>query len=79
VLALEEMQRRRKKGYVPAAAFLNAYLGLDDKEQSFTWLERAAEERSNMLMLLKVHLVRFTPRRRPVCRVFAASEPPVLT
>jgi len=73
------MQRRRKKGYVPAAAFLNAYLGLDDKEQSFTWLERAAEERSNMLMLLKVQLVRFTPRRPPVSRVFAASEPPVLT
>jgi hypothetical protein len=48
------MQRRRKKGYVPAAASLNAYLGLADKEQSFTWLERAAEERSNMLMLLKV-------------------------
>jgi len=73
------MQRRRKKGYLPAAAFLNAYLGLDDKEQSLTWLERAAEELSNMLILLKVHLVRFTLRRPPVCRVFAASEPPVLT
>jgi hypothetical protein len=28
-----------------------------------------------MLMLLKVHLVRLTVRRHPVCRVFAASEP----
>ena len=69
------MQRQRKNGYAPAAAFLNAYLGLDDKEQSFTWLERAVEERSNLLMLLKMHLVRFTLQQPPVCRVFAASEP----
>jgi len=52
---LDELQRRRQKGYVPAAAFLNAYLGLGDKEQAFTWLERAAEERSNITQFLKVH------------------------
>ncbi len=52
---LDELHRRRKAGYVPPAAFLNAYLGLGDKEEAFTWLERAAEERSNIMQFLKVH------------------------
>ncbi len=52
---LDELYRRRKAGYVPPAAFLNAYLGLGDKEEAFTWLERAAEERSNIMQFLKVH------------------------
>jgi len=64
--ALDELQRRRKKGYVPPAAFLNAYLGLGDKEEAFAWMERAAEEHSNILQFLKVHpffdLVRGDPR-----------------
>jgi TolB-like protein/Tfp pilus assembly protein PilF len=52
---LEELHQRRKAGYVPTAAFLNAYLGLGDTEQAFIWLERAAQERSNMTQFLKVH------------------------
>ncbi len=52
---LGELHRRRHKGYVPPAAFLNAYLGLGDTEEAFTWLGRAAEERSNILQFLKVH------------------------
>ena len=46
---------RRKAGYIPPAAFLNAYLGLGDTEEAFTWLGRAAEERSNITQFLKVH------------------------
>jgi len=52
---LDELHRRRKAGYVPPAAFLNAYLGLGDTEQAFIWLERAADERSNIVQFLKVH------------------------
>jgi TolB-like protein/DNA-binding winged helix-turn-helix (wHTH) protein/tetratricopeptide (TPR) repeat protein len=63
---LDELHARKKKGYVPAAAFLNAYLGLGDKEQSFVWLEHAAQERSDILKFLKVHpffdLLRDDPR-----------------
>lgn len=51
---LEELKTRRKKGYVPAGAFVNAYLGLGDKDQAFIWLERAYKEHSNTLQLLKV-------------------------
>jgi pentatricopeptide repeat protein len=52
---LDELKRRRQKGYVPAGAFVNAYLGIDDKEQAFAWLERAYQEKSNILQWLKVH------------------------
>ena len=52
---LDELHRRRKAGYVPPAAFLNAYLGLGDTEEAFVWMERAAEERSNIMQFLKVH------------------------
>jgi TolB-like protein/Tfp pilus assembly protein PilF len=66
VRVFEELHRRRQKGYVPAGAFLNAYLGLGDKEQAFAWMERAAEERSNIMQFLKVHpffdLLRGDPR-----------------
>jgi TolB-like protein/Flp pilus assembly protein TadD len=52
---LGELHSRRRQGFVPAAAFVNAYLGLGDKEESFAWLERAVEERSNIVQFLKVH------------------------
>jgi TolB-like protein/tetratricopeptide (TPR) repeat protein len=52
---LHELNRRRQSGYVPPAAFLNAYLGLDETEQAFTWFERSAEERSNIMQFLKTH------------------------
>jgi len=38
---LGELERRQKKGYVPAAAFVNAYLGLGDNERALVWLQRA--------------------------------------
>jgi tetratricopeptide (TPR) repeat protein len=63
---LDELHRRRQRGYVPAAPFLQAYLGLGDTEEAFVWLERAAEERSNIVQFLKVEpffdLIRGDPR-----------------
>jgi TolB-like protein/Tfp pilus assembly protein PilF len=52
---LAELNRQRKTGYVPAGAFVNAYLGLGDTEQSFYWLEQAYKEQSNILQFLKTH------------------------
>jgi pentatricopeptide repeat protein len=52
---LGELKQRQRRGYVPAAAFVNAYLGLDDREQAFVWLEKAYQEHSNILQFLKVH------------------------
>ena len=52
---LAELKRRKQAGYVPAAAFVNAYLGLGDNEQAFVWLEKAYKEQSNILQWVKVH------------------------
>jgi TolB-like protein/DNA-binding winged helix-turn-helix (wHTH) protein/Tfp pilus assembly protein PilF len=52
---LDELKRRQHTGYVPAAAFVNAYLGLGDNEQAFAWLERAYKEHSPILQYIKVH------------------------
>lgn len=51
---LGELKRRRKAGFVPAGPFVNAYIGLGDKDQVFTWLEQGYEEHSNILRFLKV-------------------------
>ena len=52
---LAELKRRSKEGYIPAGAFVNAYLGLGDNEQAFYWLEQAYKEQSNILQFLKTH------------------------
>src|SRR5215510_15098111 len=52
---LGELTRRREAGYVPAAAFVNAYLGLGDYARAWEWLDRAFDERSKILLHLKVH------------------------
>ena len=52
---LAELKQRRKAGYIPAGAFVNAYLGLGDNEQAFYWLEQAYKEQSNILQFLKTH------------------------
>jgi TolB-like protein/Flp pilus assembly protein TadD len=54
---LDEMIDRQRREYVPSAAFVNAYLGLGDREHTFLWLERGFDERSNILQYLKVHPV----------------------
>lgn len=43
-----------KRKYVPAYNFAMIYLGLDDLDKTFEWLEKAYEERSGFLPFLKV-------------------------
>lgn len=38
---LAELKRRKQASYVPADAFVTAYLGLGDSDQVFVWLEEA--------------------------------------
>jgi TolB-like protein/Tfp pilus assembly protein PilF len=52
---LAELKKRNETGYVPAGAFVNAYLGLGENEEAFVWLERAYKEQSNILQFVKVH------------------------
>lgn len=60
---LEELKRHSKTGYIPAGAFINAYLGLGDQEQAFVWLERGYEEKSGIMIFLKAH-PHFDPIRK---------------
>jgi len=52
---VDELKRRQRRNYVPAEAFVDAYLGLGERDQAFAWLERAYQEHSGILQLLKVH------------------------
>ncbi|MDQ1388666.1 MAG: eukaryotic-like serine/threonine-protein kinase, partial [Acidobacteriaceae bacterium] len=52
---LAELKRRKQASYVPAGAFVNAYLGLGEYDQAFVWLDQANMEQSNILQFLKVH------------------------
>ena len=52
---LVELKSRKQAGYVPAAAFVNAYLGLSEKDEALAWLEQAYKEQSNILQWIKVH------------------------
>jgi serine/threonine-protein kinase len=49
--ALKELRELSNKRYVPSASFAIIYVGLGDKDQAFTWLEKAYEERSRLPML----------------------------
>ena len=52
---LAQLNQRRKSGYIPAGAFVNAYLGLADNQQTFYWLEQAYQEQSNILQFVRTH------------------------
>ncbi len=51
---LGELKKRQQTGYVPAGAFVHAYLGLGDNDEAYTWFERAYREQSNILIYIKV-------------------------
>jgi TolB-like protein/Tfp pilus assembly protein PilF len=72
VRLLAKLHERRRTGYVPAGAFVNAYLGLGENDHAFHWLEQAYKEQSNILQFLKVHPyfdpLRADPRFRDLVR-----------
>ena len=76
---LAELKKRRRAGYVPAAAFVNAYLGFGENEEAFVWLERGYQEHSNILQWLKVHPyfdpLRNDPRFRDLLRRVGLDQP----
>jgi tetratricopeptide (TPR) repeat protein len=52
--ALDQLVVLSNQRYVSAAFFATVYLGLGDKEQALRWLERAYDEHSVNLALIKV-------------------------
>jgi TolB-like protein/DNA-binding winged helix-turn-helix (wHTH) protein/Flp pilus assembly protein TadD len=76
---LGELKKRQQTGYVPAGAFVNAYLGLGDNDEAFAWFERAYEEQSNILIYIKVFplfdSLRGDPRFQDLVRRVGLDEP----
>ena len=50
---LQELLRLNERRYVTPAAVAYVYIGLDDKDQAFAWLEKAYQENSNFLAYLR--------------------------
>ena len=51
---LEKLRALSKQKHVSSYCFAVVYVGLGEKDQAFTWLEKANEERANLLTYLKV-------------------------
>lgn len=51
---LEKLKETAKERYVPAYNFAMIYLGLNEQDKIFEWLEKSFEERSGYLPFLKV-------------------------
>ena len=51
---IEALKVASKQSFVPALFVALVYAGLEDKDQAFTWLEKAYEERFSRLAYLKV-------------------------
>ena len=51
--ALDELKGRAQQGYVSPYFIAQIYIGLDDYDQAFTWLEKAYEDGSGWLVFIK--------------------------
>jgi hypothetical protein len=51
---LDVLKRRSRGQYVPAYAIALIYAGLNEKDAAFDWLEKAYNDRSASMALLKV-------------------------
>jgi hypothetical protein len=52
-----------KGNYVPADYIASVFSALGEKEQAFTWLEKACRERDPLLLMFLKPLHRFDPLR----------------
>jgi hypothetical protein len=54
---LDELKESSKRQYVPSYSIAIIYAGLNDKDKAFEWLNKAYDERSHFIALLKVDSV----------------------
>ncbi|MGD1103881.1 MAG: tetratricopeptide repeat protein, partial [Terriglobia bacterium] len=79
--ALKELHKLSERRFVSAYDFAIIYVGLDEADQAFKWLERAYEERSfSMLMSLtadpRLDTLRSDPRFQDLVRRVGLSQHP---
>ena len=74
---LAQLVKRSKQRYVPPYYFTRIYAGLGDDNRSFTWLDRAVEERSEWLRLIAVDPgIAPAALRCTLCAVLTARRSP---
>jgi len=77
---IDELQRRRQNGYVPAGAFIDPQLALGDYDQAFFWCDQAFQEQSAILQWIKVSPlfdpVRGDPRFKDLVRRVGLDSAP---
>jgi DNA-binding winged helix-turn-helix (wHTH) protein/TolB-like protein/Flp pilus assembly protein TadD len=59
---IDELKRQSERRYLPPAAMAAIYGALGEKDQAFRWLDRAYDQRDNILVLLRVEPM-FDPLR----------------
>jgi serine/threonine-protein kinase len=64
---IERLNELAAKGYVPAQPYALIYSGLGENDLAFEWLEKAYEERSSLLIWLKVDPTFERLRSDPLC------------
>jgi tetratricopeptide (TPR) repeat protein len=52
---LEELNAAAARGYVTPAAFVFIHIGLGDRDRAFEWLNRAAEDQTELIKFLAVY------------------------
>jgi serine/threonine-protein kinase len=62
---LNELERERQSGFVPASSIAMVYLGFGEKERALDWLERATDEHDWEVAWLKVEYVWESLRGEP--------------
>jgi serine/threonine-protein kinase len=53
--ALDELEKRSQRSYVPAVSMAYAFTGLGERDSAFAWMERAVNDRSAHVVYLKIH------------------------
>ena len=76
---LERLKEKTARGeYVAAAEYVTAYMRLGDKDQAFTWLAKAVEERNRLAFEIKVNPVldplRSDPRFKEILANLALKQ-----
>jgi eukaryotic-like serine/threonine-protein kinase len=75
---LHSLQEMAGKGYVPAYPMALAYIGLDQKDRAFEWLNKAIDGREGQMLYLKVSPIynplRSDPRFQDILRRVGLSE-----
>ena len=52
---IDELKARARLHYVPSSHFVDAYIGLGEKDRALAWMERAYEERDPELVYMKAY------------------------